>query len=286
MAELGSNARLQSAANFATIVAVLCAIGFGGFEVWAHYHPYTPPPKPTTETNRAVLVPTPRPQPQLPNIESSTGRSVNWPVIGVISGLIFAGVLQLAAAVIRGRSSGSRSAFEAIKSAFRVRTLGVYVPQTRLDECVSELQQRTNERESIRGQLGRAEQVIAECRREVAFASLGLLAWRDLRGQPTKNVTVRYLEFTDNGLAEHVASTLRLATAWPTTVQRDATSHLAQETPNRVAFGSGDPEIVKRLANLFNVGNLIGEPVSPYEIIDRQSDDSSVLITIFPKVRA
>lgn len=134
MAKVQWSALLQTVANVATAGAVV-------FGVWAYYHPYVPPTEPTTGTqaNQTVPVPPPQSQPQEADAESVTLRSVNWSSVSAISGLILAGVLQLVAATIRARGTGSRSALEAIKSAFSVRTLGVYVPQTRLDALERQL---------------------------------------------------------------------------------------------------------------------------------------------------
>jgi len=135
-----------------------------------------------------------------------------------------------------------------------------------------------NDRERLRGELGTAQQGLAQANRELAKAQLRLLAGR----APQKNVIVRYVDFSDNTLAEHIVSMFRANTGWTATPVRDSSSHLLQETQNRIVFSSGDPEIVKDLYHIFNRGNLLNEPVSPEEIVERQTTDPDVIVTIFP----
>jgi hypothetical protein len=146
----------------------------------------------------------------------------------------------------------------------------------------TERDEARKERESLRGELGIAQQRLSQSNRELAIANLKLLAGR----VPKKNVIVRYVDFSDNTLADYITTMFQATAGWTATPHRDASSHLIQETENRIVFSSGDPGIIKQLWLIFASGNLVGEPVSPQEILDKQSDDPDIIVTIFPKERA
>jgi hypothetical protein len=144
------------------------------------------------------------------------------------------------------------------------------------------LEQTQREREDLRGKLGNAQHEMLECRKDTACWRLKVTGLQ----LPNKTVTVRYLEYSDAALADYIAGTFKRHTGWQVELKRDAESHLIQETQWRVSFASGDPEFVRRLWEIFTNGNLIGEAISPREIMEKQTTDPNIIVTIFPRAVA
>lgn len=161
----------------------------------------------------------------------------------------------------------------------------------KLSALTSELHERTTERDELQAKMKSTELQLRTLGNSVNVLDMELRSERQKfarvqlehlgRTLPPLTVKVRFLEFVDASLADHIKSLLHDTTQWKAETVRDDGSTTRRRGSNRIEVKSGKPEHASFLAGLLNHGLLLGERVDPIEEID--SADENIIVTIFPR---